>query len=85
MKTINPKSGGHFAGSSGHEGPGIANPRRKQNKGFSKQQPIHKQRLFTSNIRNQTMGHSSLGTVSESPPSSSVGFFFGSTPPESYG
>ncbi|XP_052209933.1 la-related protein 1A isoform X2 [Diospyros lotus] len=85
VKTINPKAGGHFAGSSGHEGPGIANPRRKQNKGFSKQQPIHKQRLFTSNIRNQTMGHSSLGTVSESPPSSSVGFFFGSTPPESYG
>ncbi|KAL4578529.1 hypothetical protein LXL04_014653 [Taraxacum kok-saghyz] len=48
--------------------------RRKQNKGgFSK--PLKNQRWFSRNS----------GIVSESPPSSSVGFFFGSTPPDTHG
>lgn len=54
---------------------GSPNSRRKQNKGFFKQQSLKNQRLFSSNLKNN-------GSVSESPPSSSVGFFFGSTPPD---
>ncbi|KAL1805358.1 hypothetical protein ACET3Z_028426 [Daucus carota] len=63
---------------------GNENSRRKQNRGFSKKQPVQKQRLFSSNFRNHGSSRSSAGVISESPPSSSVGFFFGSTPPENY-
>ncbi|KAG5517275.1 hypothetical protein RHGRI_037882 [Rhododendron griersonianum] len=66
--------------SSGCEGPESTNTRRKQNKGFSKLQ----QRLFSGNFRNHGTCRNSLGLISESPPSSSVGYFFGSTPPESH-
>lgn len=64
---------------------GNANSRRKQNKGFPKQQSSHKLRFFTSNYRNHGTGRNSIGTMSESPPSDSVGFFFGSTPPDNHG
>ncbi|KAF9597283.1 hypothetical protein IFM89_016424 [Coptis chinensis] len=65
---------------------GHVNSRRRQNKGANKQQPSHKQRLFSSNNRNPGSVRNLHGnTVSESPPSNSVGFFFGSTPPDSYG
>lgn len=71
------------AGGSGCEVPGNANSRKKLNKGFSKQQPIHKQRLFSSTFRNHGSGRTH-GIISESPPSNSVGFFFGSTPPDNH-
>ncbi|KAL7174478.1 hypothetical protein ACSBR2_033682 [Camellia fascicularis] len=80
VAATNSRASEHSAGSSGCEGPGNANFRRKQNKGFSKQQ----QRLFPSNFKNHGTGRNS-GVISESPPSFSVGFFFGSTPPESHG
>lgn len=73
-----------LAEGSGCEMPGNANSRRKQNRGFSKKQPVHKQRLFSSNFRNHGSSRNSAGLISESPPSISVGFFFGSTPPENY-
>lgn len=78
-------AGQKAAGNSCSEGPGNANSRRKQNKVFSKQQSIKKQRLFSSNFKNHGTGHNSHGIISESPPSSSVGFFFGSTPPDNHG
>lgn len=53
---------------------------RKQIKGFFKQS-LKNQRLFSSNIKNNGSDH----IVSESPPSTSVGFFFGSTPPDNHG
>ncbi|XP_072977648.1 la-related protein 1A-like [Typha angustifolia] len=59
--------------------------RRRQNKCNSKMHAIQKQRLFPSNFRSHNNGHNCHGIVSESPPSNSVGFFFGSTPPENYG
>ncbi|XP_077241165.1 la-related protein 1A-like isoform X2 [Tasmannia lanceolata] len=67
------------------EEPGHSNSRRKQNKGVNKQQSTHKQRLFPSNFRNHGSNHNRHGIISESPPSNSVGFFFGSTPPETHG
>ncbi|OVA13773.1 Protein of unknown function DM15 [Macleaya cordata] len=73
------------AGKNGPEDPGNMNSRRKQNKGVNKQQSSHKQRLFPSNFRNHGNGRNRHAFVSESPPSNSVGFFFGSTPPESHG
>ncbi|KAL6966651.1 La-related protein 1A [Sarracenia purpurea var. burkii] len=85
IAAINSRAGEHCYGSSGCEGPENANTQRKQNKGFSKLQSIHKQRLFSSDFRNHGTGRNSLGLMSESPPSSSVGFFFGSTPPDSHG
>ncbi|KAG6605851.1 La-related protein 1A, partial [Cucurbita argyrosperma subsp. sororia] len=62
---------------------GNSSPRKKQTKTFPKQQSSHKQRFFSSNFRNHGTSRNSLGIVAESPPSNSVGFFFGSTPPES--
>ncbi|KAA8550052.1 hypothetical protein F0562_001736 [Nyssa sinensis] len=82
---LDSRAGEHSAGGNACEVPGHANSRRKQNKGFSKQQLNHKQRLFSSNLKNHGTGRNSLGIISESPPSYSVGFFFGSTPPESHG
>ncbi|XP_043691969.1 la-related protein 1A-like [Telopea speciosissima] len=67
----------------GFEEPGPANSRRRQNKGVNKHQSSHKQRLFPSNFRNHGNARNCHSLISESPPSSSVGFFFGSTPPES--
>ncbi|KAJ9541668.1 hypothetical protein OSB04_028174 [Centaurea solstitialis] len=64
---------------------GTTNSRRKQNKGFSKQHSLKNQRLFSSNLKNNGSVQISPGIISESPPSSSVGFFFGSTPPENHG
>ncbi|CAL9135023.1 unnamed protein product [Musa textilis] len=62
-----------------------ANSRRRQNKGIGKTHALHKQRLFPSNFRNYGNRRNRHGMVSESPPSNSVGFFFGSTPPENTG
>lgn len=70
-------------GNSSCEGPGSTNSGRKQNKGSRKQQSTHRQRLFFSNYKTQGAGLHCPGGVAESPPSSSIGFFFGSTPPES--
>ncbi|KAJ0083480.1 hypothetical protein Patl1_30200 [Pistacia atlantica] len=81
----NSKAGDNSAASSGHEESGSASSRRKQNKVFHRQQASHKQRFFSSNFRNHGTGRNSLGIVSESPPSNSVGYFFGSTPPENHG
>lgn len=58
----------------------INSPRKKQNNKTS-----HKQRLFSSNYWNHGPGRMSPSFVSESPPSDSVGFFFGSTPPDIHG
>uniref|UniRef100_A0A5B7AK57 Putative la-related protein 1A n=1 Tax=Davidia involucrata TaxID=16924 RepID=A0A5B7AK57_DAVIN len=85
MAVSNSRAGEHSSGGSACEGPGNANSRRKQNKGFPKQQSNHKQRLFFSNFKNHGTGCNSFGIISESPPSYSVGFFFSSTPPESHG
>ncbi|KAA8544479.1 hypothetical protein F0562_022481 [Nyssa sinensis] len=79
------RAGECVAGGSACEGPGNANSRRKLSKVFPKQQSNHKQRLFFSNVKNHGTGCNSLGIISESPPSYSVGFFFSSTPPESHG
>ncbi|XP_039026395.1 la-related protein 1A-like [Hibiscus syriacus] len=73
------------SGSSTLEESGGSSLRRKQNKGFSKQQSFHKQRFFSSNIKNHGTSRSSIAIISESPPSNSVGYFFGSTPPDSHG
>ncbi|KAJ4970946.1 hypothetical protein NE237_004045 [Protea cynaroides] len=78
-----PKFSVSTIGNSGNEEPGPANSRRKQNKGIIKQQSSHKQRLFPSNFKNHGNSRNRHGFISESPPSNSVGFFFGSTPPES--
>ncbi|KAJ4842470.1 hypothetical protein Tsubulata_001824 [Turnera subulata] len=72
------------SGSCCHEESGSSNSVRKQNKIFSKQQPSHKQRFFSSNFRNHGTGSHSFEIISESPPSNSVGFFFSSTPPENH-
>ncbi|XP_077230274.1 la-related protein 1A-like isoform X2 [Tasmannia lanceolata] len=71
--------------SAGNNSEEPSNSRRRQNKGVNKQQPSHKQRLFPSNFRNHGNGHNRHAIISESPPSNSVGFFFGSTPPETHG
>ncbi|KAL2938135.1 La-related protein 1A [Bienertia sinuspersici] len=72
-------SGGH-----GFEDAGMSTNRRKQNKGSAKQQFSHKQRFFYNNCRNHGGSRNSSGAISESPPSNSVGFFFGSTPPDNH-
>ncbi|XP_054798502.1 la-related protein 1A [Prosopis cineraria] len=78
------KVGETTSGSNALEESGSASLRRKQ-KGSLKQQSSHKQRFFSSNFRNHGTGRNSLGIISESPPSNSVGFFFASTPPENHG
>ncbi|GFP94235.1 la-related protein 1a [Phtheirospermum japonicum] len=83
---LNSRTLDHSAGGgSSYEGPGHFNSRRKHNKGSSKPHTIYKQRLFPGNFRNHASGQNSIGVVSESPPSDAVGFFFGSTPPDSHG
>ncbi|GMI97014.1 La related protein 1a [Hibiscus trionum] len=81
----NLKTGENAAGSSTLEESGGSISRRKQNKGFSKQQSFHKQRFFSSNMKNHGTSRSSIAIISESPPSNSVGYFFGSTPPDTHG
>ncbi|KAG8496258.1 hypothetical protein CXB51_009321 [Gossypium anomalum] len=81
----NLKTGENAAGSSNLEESGGSSSRRKQNKGFSKQQSFHKQRFFSGNSKNHGASRNSIAIISESPPSNSVGYFFGSTPPDSHG
>lgn len=71
----------HSTGKSSLEGPGNPNSYRKQNNCNFKQH----QRLFCGNSKGHVSGRNSLGAVSGSPPSDAVGFFFGSTPPDSHG
>ncbi|WOL14714.1 la-related protein 1A isoform X2 [Canna indica] len=79
--SFHPKANSNIVNYTGEDS-GQANSRRRLNKGPSKSHSSHKQRLFPSNFRNHGSGRNRHGIVSESPPSSSVGFFFGSTPPE---
>ncbi|KAJ4787294.1 La-related protein [Rhynchospora pubera] len=73
-------------GNTGMEEAGPGFPRRRQNKGggHSKAHNSHKQRLFPTNFRAHSGGGGGRNmryeVVSGSPPSKSVGFFFGSTP-----
>ncbi|XP_058093433.1 la-related protein 1A-like [Magnolia sinica] len=71
-------------GNCNSEQTGHSNCRRRQTKGFNKQQPSHKQRLFPSSFRNHGNGRNLHGIISESPPSNSIGYFFGPTPPENH-
>ncbi|KAE8733789.1 hypothetical protein F3Y22_tig00000991pilonHSYRG00184 [Hibiscus syriacus] len=81
----NLKTGENAAGSSTLEAYGGSSLQRKQNKCFSKQQSFHKKRFFSSNLKNNGTSCSSIAIISESPPSNSVGYFFGSTPPDTHG
>ncbi|XP_042002607.1 la-related protein 1A-like [Salvia splendens] len=80
---INPRAVDCSTGGSSSEGHGNSNSRRKQNKSNSKHHSIHKQRLFPGNFKSHGSGRNSHGIVSESSPSDAIGFFFGSTPPDS--
>ncbi|KAK4279252.1 hypothetical protein QN277_016981 [Acacia crassicarpa] len=80
----NTKMGENTSAGNALEESGSTSLRRKQ-KASLKQQSSRKQRFFSSNFRNHGTGRSSLGIISESPPSNSVGFFFASTPPENHG
>ncbi|KAL3828670.1 hypothetical protein ACJIZ3_017472 [Penstemon smallii] len=75
----------HFTEGSSCVGPGNSNSRTKHNKCSSKQHSIYNQRLFPDNFRVHGSGRNSLSNICESPPSDAVGFFFGSTPPDSQG
>ncbi|KAG1370965.1 putative la-related protein [Cocos nucifera] len=83
--SLNSKANANIAGNDGLEETGHVNSRRRQNKATSRSHSSHKQRLFPGDFRSHGNGRSRHGIVSESPPSNSVGFFFGSTPPENYG
>uniref|UniRef100_A0ACD5VVX6 Uncharacterized protein n=1 Tax=Avena sativa TaxID=4498 RepID=A0ACD5VVX6_AVESA len=67
-------------GTSGIEEGGQPIPRRRQNKGNRKTNTSHKQRFFAGNFANSPNSRSHYGGISESPPSNSIGFFYGSTP-----
>nr|VDD20204.1 unnamed protein product [Brassica oleracea] len=77
---LNPKLGENSAANGGSEEHSI---RRKQSKGAHKHHIAHARRFFSGNMRNH--GASLSSHTSESPPSSSIGFFFGSTPPDNHG
>lgn len=64
---------------------GHPNSQKQQVKASHKQHTSHKQCLFPSNFRNHGNDQNNHYIISESPPSNSVGFFFGSTPPETQG
>lgn len=81
----NSKARGNYAISSSLEEPGSTSSRKKLNKGSHRQLSYHKQRFFSSNFRNHGTGRNVHGIISESPPSNSVGYYYGSTPPESHG
>nr|CAD1833145.1 unnamed protein product [Ananas comosus var. bracteatus] len=83
--SMNSKRNAIIAGNSGHEELGLAISRRRQNKGNSKSHGSLKQRLFPGNFDSYANAHNRHGIVSESPPSKSIGYFFGSTPPENHG
>lgn len=83
--SVNAKTSTSTVGNNGSENHRHPNSRRWQMKGSNKGQSSQKQRLFPGNFRNYSSGRNRLGIVSESPPSNSVGFFFGSTPPDSHG
>ncbi|KAI3725259.1 hypothetical protein L1987_65040 [Smallanthus sonchifolius] len=76
--TANQKAAG---GGGGNDVAGSPNSRRKQNKAYFKQQSLKNQRWFSSNLKDNGSDH----IISESPQSTSVGFFFGSTPPDNHG
>ncbi|KAG8371040.1 hypothetical protein BUALT_Bualt13G0045600 [Buddleja alternifolia] len=80
---LNSRAPNNSTGGSSCELPGSSNSRRKQNKGSSKQQSF-KQRLFPGNFRAHGSGQNSHGLISESPPSDTIGFFFGSSPPDNH-
>ncbi|MBA0690894.1 hypothetical protein Goari_008547 [Gossypium aridum] len=80
-----PRTGEIAVGCSSLEESVVLSSWRKQNKGFSKQHAFHKQRFFSSNTKNHGTARNSIAIISESPPTNSVGYFFGSTPPDSYG
>ncbi|KAH0896113.1 hypothetical protein HID58_045681 [Brassica napus] len=77
---LNTKLGENSAANDGGEEHSI---RRKQSKGAHKHHIAHARRFFSGNMRNH--GASLSSHTSESPPSSSIGFFFGSTPPDNHG
>ncbi|CAA7061155.1 unnamed protein product [Microthlaspi erraticum] len=80
------KSGETSVANDGGEENGIAISRRNKKKGSHKQHMYHAQRFFAGNTRNHGANHNSHGSmISESPPSSAIGFFYGSTPPDSHG
>ncbi|XP_047979896.1 la-related protein 1A isoform X3 [Salvia hispanica] len=79
--TLNSRVLDHSTGKSSSEGPGHSYSRKKQNKINLKQQ----QRLSYGNLKGHVSGRNSMGAISGSPPSDAVGFFFGSTPPDSHG
>lgn len=79
------KASAPISGNNGTEEAPHGNSRRRQNKGTNKLQSSHRQRLYPSNFRIYGSGRNRNGIVSESPPSNSIGFFFGSTPPENSG
>ncbi|XP_051143582.1 la-related protein 1A-like [Andrographis paniculata] len=81
----NSKVSTQCAGARGCEGHGDSNSRQKQSRGNSKHHSIHRQRLFYSSVKGQGSGENSIGIISESPPTDAIGFFFGSTPPDSHG
>lgn len=55
-------------------------PRRRQNKGNRNTHTSHKQRFFAGSFASSPNSRSHYGGVSESPPSNSIGYFYGSTP-----
>ncbi|XP_031496121.1 la-related protein 1A isoform X2 [Nymphaea colorata] len=61
-----------------------SNARRRTNKVNNKSHSQQSPRLFPGNFKVHNVGRNVYGVVSESPPSNSVGFFFGSTPPENF-
>ncbi|XP_037405286.1 la-related protein 1A-like isoform X1 [Triticum dicoccoides] len=67
-------------GTNGIEEAGQPIPRRRQSKGNRKTHTSHKQRFFAGNFANSPNSRSHYGGVSESPPSNSIGYFYGSTP-----
>ncbi|GLJ51682.1 hypothetical protein SUGI_1098310 [Cryptomeria japonica] len=80
----NSKSSVNGVGINSSEGPLNSNSRRRSNKSSGGRiQSSQKQRLFPSNTRIQSIGpRNRHPSISESPPSNSVGFFFSSTPPD---
>lgn len=73
--------GNHVSiGANGVEETGQPIPRRRQNRSNRKAHTSHKQRFFAGNFVNSPNSQSHYGGVSESPPSNSIGYFYGSTP-----
>lgn len=65
------------------EEPGLLRRHHGKGNNVNKPHASQRQRLFSNGFRSQ--GRNRHGFVSESPPTNSIGFFFGSTPPESQG